>query len=226
MSDMGVQVEDSTLISPWSVLSESEKLKKENINPGEAGLVMVYRGQSFVRVGDKSQCVSRDTPGPIQGKGVQNPQLKVGDGPIRGSTVPWDLGESVQNQGSPRYHLSLSRNSRNPRLVHRNSWTNFPRHRNSSRTQRIIGSPAVLSSGVGIHHQSRNLSVHLRYRSSIRKTSTPVFRLRMALFSLTPPECRGSCRTTRKRGRDDIKSTFLTVSFSPSSRLRNRSLVA
>ncbi len=46
-----------------------------------------------------------------QGKDEHNPQFKVEDGPhwsrtIRGATIPWDPGESIENQGAPRYSLS------------------------------------------------------------------------------------------------------------------------
>ncbi len=33
--------------------NSKEKFKKENLSPREAGSVMDYRGQSFIKVGDK-----------------------------------------------------------------------------------------------------------------------------------------------------------------------------
>ncbi len=44
MSDMGVQARDSTFSSLGKVQSQTEKLKKENLNPGEADSAMDYRG--------------------------------------------------------------------------------------------------------------------------------------------------------------------------------------
>ncbi|MCP3662423.1 MAG: hypothetical protein GY696_08020, partial [Gammaproteobacteria bacterium] len=40
-----------SVVSPGRVLSETKKLKKENLNPGETGSVMNYKGQPFVRIG-------------------------------------------------------------------------------------------------------------------------------------------------------------------------------
>ncbi len=80
--------------------SEDFKLKKENLNPGEAGSFMDYSGQSFVKAGDKFQW-ARITRRRTQGKDEHNPQFKVEDGPhwsrsIRGTAVPWDPGKPIE----------------------------------------------------------------------------------------------------------------------------------
>ncbi len=70
MSHMGIQSKElnSTFISPGMVLSKTEKLKKENLNPGEAESIMDCEIQSSVEIGDKFQWVRIALP--------QNPRKK------------------------------------------------------------------------------------------------------------------------------------------------------
>ncbi len=53
MSDMGIRVRNTTFIFPGRVLSQTEKLKKEKLNPGDAESIMYCEGLSSIKVRDK-----------------------------------------------------------------------------------------------------------------------------------------------------------------------------
>ncbi len=129
----------------------------------------------------------RVNPGRIQGKDVQNPYFKLEDGPIRGSTVPWEWSNRYRIQGSAFFRKDKFIKSWTHFPRHRKSWSPSPRQRKFIRSPKVLGSPGVFPLGREIHHQPRSFSARIRCPSSRRKNSTLGFGLKLgALPSLRP----------------------------------------